>query len=91
MKPNNIEFQTSSNTSTENWVMRITADRRIEVAEDVDVTETAKKVLEAMQWMIDGQKRTWVGLTDEEIAQMGLNNYRQVVRETEAALKAKNT
>ena len=36
-------------------------------------------------------QRTWVGLTDEEIAQMGLNNYRQVVRETEAALKAKNT
>ena len=33
----------------------------------------------------------WVGLTDEEIKQMGLNNYRQVVREVEAKLKEKNT
>jgi hypothetical protein len=47
--------------------MRITADRRIEVNEDVDVNEAAKKVLEAMQLMLDNQKRTWVGLTDEEI------------------------
>ena len=36
-------------------------------------------------------QRTWVGLTDEEIEQMGLSNYIKVVRETEAALKAKNT
>jgi hypothetical protein len=36
-------------------------------------------------------QHTWVGLTDEEIAQMGLNNYRQVVRETETKLKAKNS
>jgi hypothetical protein len=47
--------------------MRITADRRIEVNEDVEVTEAAKKVLEAMQWMLDKQKRKYVGLTDEEI------------------------
>jgi hypothetical protein len=36
-------------------------------------------------------QRTWVGLTDEEIKQMGLDNYRQVVREVEAKLKEKNT
>ena len=36
-------------------------------------------------------QRTWVGLTDEEIEQMGLSNYIKVVRETEAKLKAKNT
>ena len=36
-------------------------------------------------------QRTWAGLTDEEIEQMGLKNYIKVVRETEAALKAKNT
>ena len=36
-------------------------------------------------------QRTWVGLTDEEIEQMGLSNYIKVVRETEAALKVKNT
>jgi len=35
--------------------------------------------------------RPWVGLTDEEIKQMGLDNYRQVVREVEAKLKEKNT
>lgn len=35
-------------------------------------------------------KRTWVGLTDEEIEQMGLSNYIKVVRETEAKLKEKH-
>jgi hypothetical protein len=35
--------------------------------------------------------RAWVGLTDEEIVQMGLSNYMKVVRETEAKLKEKNT
>ena len=37
------------------------------------------------------KKRTWVGLTDEEIDQLGLSNYQQVVREAEAKLKAKNS
>ena len=37
------------------------------------------------------EKREWVGLTDEEIEQMGLSNYIKVVRETEAKLKEKNT
>jgi hypothetical protein len=62
MTPNTIEFRQQDST----WVMRITADRRIEVNEDVEVTEAAKKVLEAMQWMLDNQKRPWVGLTDED-------------------------
>ena len=35
--------------------------------------------------------RPWVGLTDEEIVQMGLSNYMKVVRETEAKLKERNT
>ncbi len=35
-------------------------------------------------------KHEWVGLTDEEIVQMGLSNYIKVVRETEAKLKEKN-
>lgn len=65
MTPNTIEFKTTSNTLMDGWVMRITADKRIEVNEDVDVTEAAKKVLEAMQLMLDKQKRTWVGLTDQ--------------------------
>ena len=47
--PNTISFYSMS---TE-WVMRITADRRIEVADGVDVTEAAQKVLDAMQNMLD--------------------------------------
>ena len=66
MDKNTIEFRTTHNELHNTWVMRITADRRIEVNEDVEVTEAAKKVLEAMQWVLDKQKRPWVGLTDEE-------------------------
>jgi len=36
------------------------------------------------------KERKWVGLTHQEIIQMGLGNYMQVVRETEAKLKEKN-
>ena len=99
MTQNSIKFQTSNNTLN-GWVMKITADRRIEVAEGVDVTETAKKVLEAMQQMIDGQKRTWVGLTDEEIwdaymkAPLALDcstdELYAISRTVEAKLKEKN-
>jgi hypothetical protein len=46
---NTISFH-SMNTE---WVMRITADRRIEVADGVDVTEAARLVLDAMQSMLD--------------------------------------
>ena len=34
--------------------------------------------------------RTWVGLTDEEIKELDLSNYVQVVRIVEAKLKEKN-
>jgi hypothetical protein len=47
-EPNSITFSASSGT----WVMRITADRRIEVNEDVDVTEAAQTVLDALQHML---------------------------------------
>jgi len=70
MMPNTITFQTTNNT----WVMRITADRRIEVNEDVEVTEAAKKVLDAMQHLLTPQ-RTWIGLTDEEILSISNENY----------------
>ena len=36
-------------------------------------------------------QRQWVGLTEEEIEQIGLSNYMQVVRQVEAKLKEKNT
>jgi|LakMenE18May11ns_1017448.scaffolds.fasta_scaffold9139396_2 hypothetical protein len=70
MTPNTIEFQTTNNTLTDTWVMRITADRRIEVNEGVDVTVAAKQVLDAMQLMLDRQKRTWVGLTEDEAIEL---------------------
>jgi hypothetical protein len=70
MTPNTIEFQTTNNTLTDTWVLRITANRRIEVNEDVDVTEAAKQVLDAMQLMLDRQKRTWVGLTEDEAIEL---------------------
>ena len=40
----------------QDWVMRITPDRRIEVNEDVEVTEAAQKVLDVIQEMMDRQK-----------------------------------
>jgi hypothetical protein len=40
------------NSGNAEWVMRITADRRIEVNEGVEVTEAAQKVLDALQHRI---------------------------------------
>jgi hypothetical protein len=91
MTPNTIEFKTTSNTLMDGWVMRITADRRIEVNEDVDVNEAAKKVLEAMQWMLDKQKRTWVGLTDEDEIDWDGGDLKSLIKAIEAILKDKNT
>ena len=97
MTPNTIEFQTTSNTLMDGWVMRITADRRIEVNEGVDVNEAAKKVLEAMQCMLNKQNRTWVGLTDDEIQTTwdsvmdgSVFTRREVYKAIEAKLKEKN-
>lgn len=78
------------------WVMKITPDRRIEVNEDIEVTEAAKKVLECMQTMLT--KRTWVGLTDDEIVLISADCAAshqhmdiQFARAIEAKLKEKNT
>jgi predicted RNA binding protein with dsRBD fold (UPF0201 family) len=88
--PNTITFQTTDNT----WVMRITADRRIEVNENVEVTEAAQKVLDAMQHLLTSQQRTWVGLTyDERVSVLrGHENCssRELCERIEAALKEKN-
>ena len=80
--------------------MRITADRRIEVNEGVDVSEAAQKVLDAMQGLLTPQ-RTWVGLTDEEIKKISKKHkwhegnvaphLMPVFRSLEAKLKEKNT
>ena len=91
MTDNTIEFRTTHNEAPK-WVMRITADRRIEVNEDVEVTEAAKKVLEAMQYLL-AQQRTWVGLTDEEVGDLSdfaYTNDEEFVRNVEKYLKEKN-
>ena len=68
-QPNTITFHNSN----ADWVMRITVDSRIEVNEDVEVTEAAQKVLDAMQYLLKAQ-RTWVGLTEEEIKTICVEN-----------------
>jgi len=47
-EPSTIVFHNSN----VDWVMRITADRRIEVNEGVEVTEAAQKVLDVMQQLL---------------------------------------
>ena len=79
------------------WVMRITADRRIEVNEGVEVTEAAQKVLDALQHLLKPAQRTWVGLTPEEILDLfDTNNvygskWVEFARAVEAKLREKNT
>jgi len=59
---------------------------------DADNEVYAKGYEDGMAAESEVQKtlRPWVGLTDEEIVQMGLSNYMKVVRKTEAKLKEKN-
>ena len=93
MTPNTIEFRSTSDNT---WVMRITADRKIEVNEDVDVTFAAQKVLDAMQYLLKAQ-RTWVGLTDEDRLRLWLKTEAEDVdryafaKAIEAKLKELNT
>ena len=93
MTPNTIEFRSTSDNT---WVMRITADRKIEVNEDVDVTFAAQKVLDAMQYLLEAQ-RTWVGLTDDDRLRLWLKTEAEDVdryafaKAVEAKLKEKNT
>ena len=97
IEPHTITFHNNINLD---WVMRITADRRIEVNEGVEVTEAAQKVLDALQNLLKPAQRTWVGLTDEEIidvlhplvmADMSdeATDY-EIARAIEAKLKEKN-
>jgi hypothetical protein len=78
------------------WVMRITADRRIEVNEDVEVTEAAQKVLDAMRCLLAAlpARGKWVGLTDEEKRQIfvreGYQGWLDYINAIEAKLKEKN-
>ena len=93
---NTIEFRTSALGSND-WIMRITEDKRIEVNEGVEVTEAAQKVLVAMQPYLNMQKRSWAGLSDEEKAsfwtadQMTQEEWDKLFAAIEAKLKEKNT
>jgi len=84
MTPNTITFQDSNAT----WVMRITADRRIEVNEGVEVTEAAQKVLDAMQHLL--KPRTWAGLTEEEFIYFCSYVRPDVLSEIEDTFRSKN-
>lgn len=79
--PNMIEFRHTS--LADEWVMRITADRRIEVNEDVEVNDAAKKVLEAMQHMLTPQRKP---LTDDEAFELIEQDY-QMEEYAQAALR----
>jgi SLT domain-containing protein len=63
-QPNTITFNSAEST----WVMQITADRKIVVNEDVEVSEAAQHVLEALQPLLL-QTNQVKELTDEEIYQ----------------------
>jgi len=85
LPPHTITF---SNANT--WVMRITADRRIEVSEGVEVTEAAQAVLDALAPML---KKPWVGLTGVEINHIFAANVgypERMVKEVEKLLKERN-
>ena len=49
-----------------------------------------ESMMDALAQQVVSPQHTWAGLTDAEIAQMGLSNYIKVVRETETKLKEKN-
>ncbi len=66
MTPNTIQF-----TSTDGeWIMRITADRRIEVNENVEVTEAAQKVLDAIQHLLAAQRNKLIEAEREACAKV---------------------
>lgn len=64
MTPNGIQFMIQPDSKV---VLRISRDS-IWADPDVDINETAKLVLQAMGHMLT--KRHWVGLADEEIADL---------------------
>jgi len=90
-KPREYKFEIQEPTSmiafhglNADWVMRITADRRIEVADGVDVTEAARQVLDAMQGMLDVGLRKAV-LAEREACADIADRLPRIYRETEEA------
>ena len=59
--PNTITFKGSDST----WALRITADRKIEVNNDIEVSVLAQQVLDALQILL--KPKEWQSLSDDEI------------------------
>jgi hypothetical protein len=64
-QPNTITFNSAEST----WVMQITADRKIIVNEDVEVSEAAQSVLDALEPLLL-KTHPVKELTDEEIMEL---------------------
>ena len=93
---------TITDTVNQEWVMRITPERKIEINEGVEITEAAQKVFVVLQELMNKQ-RSWQSLSDDEIEKLGcelsnvagefvgLDDWITFARAVEQALKEKNT
>ena len=86
IQPNSFIFHGSDST----WVMRITADRKIEVNNDIEVSVLAQQVLDALQILL--KPKEWQGVSDDEINDLEYYTYNNIAyaRAIEAKLKEKN-
>ena len=91
--PNTITFKGSDST----WALRITADRKIEVNNDIEVSVLAQQVLDALQILL--KPKEWQSLSDDEIGRLavfdGLHHVEipllaKFILAIEQALKEKN-
>ncbi len=64
--PNTITFKGSDST----WALRITADRKIEVNNDIEVSVLAQQVLDALQILL--KPKEWQSLSDDEVKDKAL-------------------
>jgi len=66
INPNTITF----NNMNSQWVMKITADRKLEINDDVEVSEAARIVLDSLQELLNKTKPQYRELSDEEIREI---------------------
>jgi len=66
--PNNAPNTITFNNVNSDWVMQITADKKIIVNEDIEVSDAAQAVLDALQLLL--LKAHPANLTDEEILEV---------------------
>lgn len=77
------------NTKQEEALREYLKEAIVPLIEQVLVKKLGQAMSFAASELVQPQ-RTWVGLTDEEIKELDLSNYVQVVRIVEAKLKDKN-